>query len=81
MLRKLAARRRALGVLPERTYGRQHSCQMIASGGSISSAHCSPLSYGNRIGRGRHDETALSRAAPSDEACVCARYTFKPFEP
>jgi hypothetical protein len=54
---------------------------MVAAAESLGTSYRSPLSYGNRIGPGQHDGTALFRGLRYDEACSCNRYTSKPFEP
>jgi hypothetical protein len=54
---------------------------MIAAGESLGTSYRSPLSYGNRIGRGQHDGVALFRELRFDERCACIKYTSKPFEP
>jgi hypothetical protein len=54
---------------------------VIAAAESIGTSYRSPLTYGNRLGPGRHDGIAYFRNARFDEACECMKYTSKPYEP
>ena len=54
---------------------------MIAAGESLGTSFRSPYSYGNRIGPGQHDGTALFRSLAWDEGCSCNKYASTPFEP
>jgi hypothetical protein len=54
---------------------------MIAGGEALGTSYRSPYSYGNKIGPGQHDGTALFRNLQWDTGCNCLKYTSKPYEP
>ena len=54
---------------------------MIAGGEALGTSYRSPYSYGNRLGPGQHDGTALFRNLQWDNGCSCLKYTSKPYEP
>jgi hypothetical protein len=53
----------------------------IAAAESIGTSYRSSLTYGTRLGPGRHDGLSFFRNSRFDDACKCMKYTSKPYEP
>ena len=54
---------------------------VIAAAESVGTSYRSPVTYGNKLGPGRHDGVSYFRNARFEEACSCMKYTSKPYEP
>lgn len=55
--------------------------RVIPAAESLGTSYRSPLTYGTRIGPGRHDGLYLFRNLQFDEGCRCIKYTSGPYAP